>query len=421
MQKMLVRVFQGLLLVYGVVFFTFDRMLNLLPLVLLLVSFIYIAKRGVTGFKQTSKEERQIYAALFLYFLSFLLSFVIHSEEVSLLEEPFKFLLFSLIIFLLARTSFRIEYFWAMAAIASISNLIYALWFGGSYNFEGRLSTDIFEHPLYYGNVSLLFGFVSLAGVIWAQGLPKPAKWAWSVALLLGFIAGVMISILSGSRGGWIAIPFALFFVLYHLAKVYQKQTLLYWGGAAFLFFTVLFVVFFETPFQHRVLLTVQSLQSYFFEDNPNTSLGLRFEMWQIGWRLFLENPLFGFGQINYMPELQRLIHEEKVTPELIHYEHLHNQYIQALALHGVIGFIALMVMMSMLLRFFSKRLFARDLEVKSLAVAGAVSVFLYLDFFLSITMFHLNQSTMPFLILIALMIGKLLSKSRAKELRDCL
>lgn len=412
-QRVLSFAFQALLLLYGAVFFTFDRMLNLLPLVLLLASFVFIAKQGKSIRGQFSREELWISGTLVFYFLSFLLGFAVHSEQVSLLEEPVKFLFFSLIILFLSRMPFRIEYFWVMVAIASVSNLVYALWSGGNYNFEGRLSTDVFDHPLYYGNVSLLFGFVSLAGTIWAQGLQVKAKWGWSIFLLLGFLSGVMISILSGSRGGWVAIPFALFFVLFHFAKIYQKQALLYWGAAAFVILITLFVLFFDTPFQHRVLLTIQSLQSYFLEDDPNTSLGLRFEMWQLGWRLFLENPLLGFGEVNYLPELQRLIREAAITPELIHYEHLHNQYLQALAFHGVVGFIALVVMMWAFLRFFSKRLVSCNLEVKSLAVAGAVSVFLYLDFFLSITMFHLNQSTMPFLILMALMTGKLLSINR--------
>lgn len=421
-QKNLTFAFQALLVVYGVMFFTFDRMLNLLPIVLLLASFVFIARQGITELQRMSKEECLLYTALFLYFLSFLLSFFIHAERFYLLEQPAKFMFFSLIIFLLARISFRIEFFWAMIALASISNAFYALGVG-RVNFEGRLTTDIFEHPLYYGNVSLLFAFVSLAGTIWAQGLQAKAKWIWSVILITGFISGLMISVLSGTRGGWVAIPFALFFVLYHFAKLYKKQCLLYSGTVAFVLLMTLFILFFDTPFQQRIWLTINSLQSYFLEDNPNTSIGLRFEMWQVGWRLFIENPLFGFGEVNYVPELQRLINEGIVTSELIHYKHLHNQYIQALAFHGVIGFVALILVMGVLLRFFSKRLFAGNLEVKSLAVAGAVSVFLYLDFFLSITMLHLNQSTMPFLILVALMVGKLLSLSRiphndVKELR---
>src|SRR5690606_3380967 len=69
-----------------------------------------------------------------------------------------------------------------------------------------------FTGVIQFGDVGLMMGVFCAAGLFWASMQPRHTR-RWQLALLLGVFAGGAISIISGSRGGWIALPlvFALF------------------------------------------------------------------------------------------------------------------------------------------------------------------------------------------------------------------
>jgi O-antigen ligase len=62
------------------------------------------------------------------------------------------------------------------------------------------------DNKINFGNISLLLGMMSLAGLF----LIKETRFKKSFAIIsiLAFILGVTGSVLSGARGGWLAIPF---------------------------------------------------------------------------------------------------------------------------------------------------------------------------------------------------------------------
>lgn len=81
-----------------------------------------------------------------------------------------------------------------------------------------------------------------------------------------------------------------------------------------------------------------------------NDTIGLRYHLWQAGWRMWLDNPLQGVGigmypeqLINYARDTVPIIY---LIPGLV----THNMYIQVLAETGIVGFslFALMLMISL-------------------------------------------------------------------------
>jgi len=68
---------------------------------------------------------------------------------------------------------------------------------------------------------------------------------------------------------------------------------------------------------------------------SADSSLALRFEMWQVGFRMIWNHPLVGVGPGN-IPETYALYLPRREAPKLGYREHLHNDYIQIAAERGL-------------------------------------------------------------------------------------
>lgn len=73
---------------------------------------------------------------------------------------------------------------------------------------------------------------------------------------------------------------------------------------------------------------------------DTNSSLGQRAELWQAGWALFLESPLFGHGPGNVGSVMTQKTAE--LTGHALGYSHFHNAIISELVRSGLVGFLAL-------------------------------------------------------------------------------
>lgn len=404
------------LILYGLFFFTLKDGVNFFPATAFFMSLLFLIREKKSI--QFYPEERQLYLLLALYFFVSFFSLLKHDDLLGFLDEPSKFFLIIFIIVFLVRSGFKIEFFWFFVTLASISNILFVLFLGGSLYLseDNRLSSTIFSHPLYFGNVSLVFSFLSLSGLIWTIDKSGFIKFYWVVLFLVGFISGLILSILSGTRGGWVAIPFATYFVLFNYAKGLDKKIVLNIGFSLLIFLIGAVILFGNTPVLERMHLTLDSFQHYFSGEDKNTSLGLRFEMWMLGFHQIIQNPLLGIGHQGYVDAIEVAVRNGSVVPEVSEFTQLHNQFLQEFVMKGVFGFLSLFFLFSFLVYFFTIRLDSKDFSIRSMAVSGAVTCFLYLDFFLSISMFHLNKTTLTFLIIMALTFGFIVNRERKEK-----
>ncbi|MDQ2070113.1 O-antigen ligase family protein [Natronospira bacteriovora] len=79
-------------------------------------------------------------------------------------------------------------------------------------------------------------------------------------------------------------------------------------------------------------------------------SMGRRMEMWRLAWQAFLERPLLGHGTGtfgNYLiAQAEAGLGDHRITP----YSHAHSEYFEALATRGILGFLALLLLLGGLL-----------------------------------------------------------------------
>ena len=114
------------------------------------------------------------------------------------------------------------------------------------------------------------------------------------VALVILFgIFGVLASLLSFARGGWVGVPILLLILIFLYRHLLSKKLLL--GGITFLcIISVVLIV--NNKFVNRLSEAQYELKLYLSGDHKVSSIGERLDMWKIGSKAFLEHPISGWS-----------------------------------------------------------------------------------------------------------------------------
>ncbi|MCW2314236.1 O-antigen ligase family protein [Rhodoferax antarcticus] len=185
------------------------------------------------------------------------------------------------------------SYIFPVALIIALANIIVApnLFWG-----TGRLTTNALD-PLMFGSLSLTLGLLSLVSI-----KLDAIKSRWIMFYkLVGFAAGVYLSIASGSRTGWMALPLVGLLWLYvenHKYSIVTKAITMV--TASILLFATYSA---STVVHHRVNVAFQELSTYQWNPispNADTSVGARISFVRIALFLFEKKPLSGWGDGNF-------------------------------------------------------------------------------------------------------------------------
>lgn len=198
--------------------------------------------------------------------------------------------------------------------------------------------------PILFGDIATSMGLMALAA------LPYFAGKRWSFLPWVGFMAGVLSSLLSGTRGGWGAVLLCLA-PLYIYRRVALNRTNLVIFG----FGLVLLVAAVMTPrlgVSDRIEEITADIEQY-EQGNSNSPSGARLELWRGAWKLFMAHPLEGVGRENFNHGLKSLIVRGELNADVGIYRHAHNEFLRALATEGVIGGAALLLIYLAPLMFF--------------------------------------------------------------------
>lgn len=251
-------------------------------------------------------------------------------------------------------------------------------------------------HPIQFGNLSLLMGLFCLAGLGWVTTLNKPEqRHLFYTLLALGALSGLVGSLLSGSRGGWVGLPFVIFvlFKAYHALFSFRTKAII----ISMLLLGI--VTVFHTPQLHvkeRVQAAVTDLQLY-QQGNSNTSLGARLEMWHGAILLIKEKPFLGWGRESYQSAMESLAEKNKISPVVIKFEHAHNEILDKTAKHGLVGLLVLLALYLVPIWYFGRYLKDTDLSIRAVATAGTLLPVAYIDFGLSQALFAHDNGIMTY------------------------
>ena len=375
---------QGVLFAYPVLLLTVKGGMSA-SLFLLVAFSIYLLSGPAKGsIRQDMDRDLALFSlAMSATFISVSLSQIYHMDSSARAFDSASRFLFSIpIFFVLRNMDFKaigiLQYGFPIGAI-SIGIIILLT------------GQKIFAHSsflihIHLGDLALMLGFLSIFSINWTQ---KDSHILEGLKAL-GMTAGIYISLLSGARGGWAAIP-AFFLVWILLSPKFSSGAAARLGFASAVIVLAAGLSYFLVDIVHlRVDAAISDLTSV----TPDTSLGIRFQLWGAAIQLFMQNPIFGVGAEGFGMAMDGMSDSgmiTKIAAEIGKGE-VHSYYFATLARFGLFGLVSVISLFFIPLWMFYKATHSRHDFHRVAARMGLVLVLGFMIFCVSVEMFNLKM-----------------------------
>jgi O-antigen ligase len=364
-------------------------------LAILLVSVLGLwVTRKETSPKWQNWEKWWIFSILFFFGL-ILLDVLMGYGDVSVLDSPSRLILAIPVFIYIRKVGMDIDSIWVASAIGSILAGIYAYY---QHTILGANMAEGFTSHIYFGQVALILTLFSLVGVMMNKKL-----WIKGV-LLMAVVMGFYAVIVSGSRGGWVAIPaIAILFSSIKTSKPsFWKKTISLSVLAAILYIAYQSP---NLPVKSRVDAAISNVTAYYQEDKVDNSSGFRLEMWKAAWLMTKDSNFLGVGEAQYHGHVIRLIKDDKVDKRLDYFSAPHSQYFNSLSEQGMIGLLSLFLMMLIPLRMGIDNI-RENRQAKFTGLFVSVLIVSYLDFMLTSETLDRQLMVVIYAFILSILIG---------------
>ena len=237
-----------------------------------------------------------------------------------------------------------------------------------------RAFLDLGYMVIQSGDIAMSLGIFSTIISIYYFQLNKRLTAFLSVG---GALLGIMASLLSGARGGWVfsfLILIAILFINRNLIS--QKLQLL---SAATLF--IILAAAYPLA-EKRVSSAISEVEHYIVDNKSNTSTGYRFELWKSAYYSFIDKPIFGQGFDGILQSKLQQVAEEKISNNALRYERSHNIFFAEAATKGIIGLMVLLMFFFAPLNLFRKNYQqAKTIEQKTINLLGLSHILLTMGY----------------------------------------
>jgi O-antigen ligase len=246
-----------------------------------------------------------------------------------------------------------------------------------------------FHNQIHYGNFSLAMGMMAVVALTQSREDSR----LFRIALVIAAVCGIITSLLSGSRGGWIGLLLA-WFPIYAISKDKRPVVLVGLGVAG------LVMIAFAIPatgIQARLSAITTDLEAY-RQGDVHTSIGIRLELFRASWQVFLEHPWIGVGR-DFSPVLNEMRKTGIEIPPHYQLNDTHNEVLFSMVRGGILGLGQVLILYLSPVMYFSKMLASpaqrENKSVLAFAGAGLILVLLTIDFGLSVNVFtrHIGKA----------------------------
>lgn len=176
-----------------------------------------------------------------------------------------------------------------------------------------------------------------------------------NLMLSLTIFFGLLSSLMSITRSGWVALIFVSLYILFNefdLSSIWKKIK-----KRHILITTIILAIIIEFIIKDRIIQTWNDLQTI-YNGNFVTSIGLRLQMWKTALILSQEGLLFGVPD-RYETLLVEYAQAGKIHPHFEHWipNHFHSEYFDRLNKMGIVGMALFYSMLFMLVKEAKNRL----------------------------------------------------------------
>ncbi|HXZ08920.1 MAG TPA: O-antigen ligase [Paraburkholderia sp.] len=335
-----------------------------------------------------SRDDVRLCIALACPLIAVLISGLWHRHIVpNTFDSPARFFAAVPLVLVLRRASTR-ALAWAdlsfvLGALASLAILLVMPRDWGN----GRLGSPSLN-PIHFGDIALVLGALSVLSLNWWK---KDAV-AVRVLKLVGLFAGLAASLMTGARGGWLAVPVILVLSLYVRSRGKSRAWKVLMPLAAVV---VLAGVYgFSTTVRERVDAASSDLTQY-SQGNKDTSLGVRLQLYEAALTLIKRHPVIGLGSDGFSDAMNSMADEGALTPVAAQFGkgETHNQLLAYVANYGLIGGVALLAIYVVPGMFFWSCMSTRSGPARRAALMGLAFVVAFFIFGLTVETFDLKAT----------------------------
>lgn len=338
------------------------------------------------AFFKASPQERRLPADarwLFLSFLPLALCWLLDDLSSGLsvgrsAEKPIRILLTLPALWYLAYRPPAHIWLWLGACVGTMiacAEAVYQFFFLQMERAQGAMFS------IHFGDLVLMLGVLLLCA--WHLPINKN-RWTFRAWLLMGAMAGLLASILSGTRGAWLGLNviMAIYATYLLFGRRFKLLGLLVAANACLLGITLSMP---SLNVQTRVQEAYSNIQAFSLSGVANTSVGARLQMWQHAWKLYQERPLLGWQRHGYLEQQRLAIARQELDPSMEQYDHPHNEWLNLAAKDGTVGLLALLVAYAVpfgiFLRLFKQAQQPYHARLRAVAAAGMLVPAAYFSF----------------------------------------
>jgi O-antigen ligase len=217
-------------------------------------------------------------------------------------------------------------------------------WFGQPQRWPADRVTTAFADPLVFGYLSLAFAMMCLMCVSFRDG--ERSTRTYDVVALIGIAFGMVLSVMSESRSGWVAIPVVVAVWLYFNVQPVRRAGPAALPLAALLASVVIGASAYAlVPKVHeRLNEAVSDVTSYSFSGQaPVSPVGLRITYLRIASDIIAQHPVQGIGDTSHKrpPPVSQFPYANQYALDFAYASAFHNQVVSDAVRHGVLGGLA--------------------------------------------------------------------------------
>lgn len=370
---------------------------------LFLISALILFKPSRDALVRHWPQVRWVVLAFLLHFLFVLACALLRGAPMSAVEKPARmfFAVSALAVVLAVRAPHR-TLWWGVSA-GTVAALAFVAWQRVALHVErpGGLINAIT-----FGDLALLMALLALAAAIDLRDRRAQALCAGA-----GVLAGLAASVLTGTRGGWLALILAALVLWRYAGRLDSGRVrVLLASGAALL------ALAWFTPalgMQARFDQGISDARTWYEGGTVWTNVGTRLELWKGAGMLIREHPLFGLDFAACRARLAEYAQAGHLDPMVLTLPHLHNDGLQELATGGVAGFALWAAILVAPLLFFLRQLRQEQSGAPgarapgfALALAGVLVVLCYGSFGLTEVIFWSMKGSLFYALMVFMLMG---------------
>ncbi|MDQ9171249.1 O-antigen ligase family protein [Oxalobacteraceae bacterium R-40] len=260
-----------------------------------------------------------------------------------------------------------------------------------------------------FSNHATLLAFLVFLSIKWDETQSKALIGLKALTLC----AGLYITFLSQTRGGWPALLlYAIIASAIFLGKDWKKTTL-----AMTAFLTLLVSTAMLSENIHKRIETVKTdISSYMDGTNPDTSVGMRLQYWDSSWILIKKNWGVGIGADTYKDEIKKLAQQNIVTEQAASLPHPHNELLFQTVRYGIPGLVSILLVLFMPLVYFGRFIRHPDQQIRASAWMGGAVCLAFFSFGLTDVVLVWRHTTTFYAFLLAVCFAHIVNRMQELE-----